>query len=113
MLIRKLTPKPPPKWKGLPRYLNDSQRRAVGELPYDVEYAKVTSLLETPLLEVLYTVDVPGPVPDDPRHLGGAGEELIDVGNGDLAPEWCVELLLHGGSITYGPWADRQRSVLA
>ena len=36
----------------------------------------------------------------------------IDVGNGDLAPEWTVELEVEGGVINYGPWADRQRFVL-
>lgn len=38
-----------------------------------------------------------------------AGLESYDVGNGDLAPEWGVELSVKGGNIVYGPWADRQR----
>lgn len=108
-IIRKATPKPPPKWKGLARYMTVAQRREAGELTHEAEYAKVTTLLETPLLEAVYHVDVPGKVPLDPRSLGGATREAVDIGNGDLAPEWGVELTLHGGVITYGPWADRQR----
>ena len=34
-----------------------------------------------------------------------------DIGNGDLPPEWGLDLVFRGGTITYGPWADRQRCV--
>jgi BLTP1 N-terminal region len=40
-----------------------------------------------------------------------AGLETMDVGNGDLAPQWGVDIVIHGGQVNYGPWADRQRSV--
>lgn len=36
----------------------------------------------------------------------------MDVGNGDLAPEWGIDLVIHGGQVNYGPWTDRQRFVL-
>ncbi|KAG8952761.1 hypothetical protein FRC04_003684 [Tulasnella sp. 424] len=111
-IIRKVTPKPAPKWKGLARYMTDAQRREAGELTHDVEYAKATAILDTPVLDVIYFVDVPGPVPEDARSLGGGGRGAIDVGNGDLPPEWGVELVMHGGSIIYGPWADRQRDLI-
>ena len=39
-------------------------------------------------------------------------DESNGIGNGDLAPEWTVELEVEGGVINYGPWADRQRFVL-
>lgn len=93
--------------------MTDAQRREAGELTHDVEYAKVTAILDTPVLDVIYFVDVPGPVPEDARSLGGGGRGAIDVGNGDLPPEWGVELIMHGGSIIYGPWADRQRFVVS
>jgi protein CSF1 len=34
------------------------------------------------------------------------------VGNGDLAPQYGIDIALQGGTARYGPWADRQRSVL-
>ncbi|KAG8901896.1 hypothetical protein FRB99_005016 [Tulasnella sp. 403] len=111
-IIHKATPKPPPKWRGLARYMTDAQRREAGELTHEVEYGKVTTLLETPALEATYYVDAAGLVPEDARNLGDTGREVVDVGNGDLAPEWAVELTLYGGTITYGPWADRQRDTL-
>ncbi|KAG9008371.1 hypothetical protein FRB90_008947, partial [Tulasnella sp. 427] len=110
-ILRKATPKPAPKWKGLARYMTDAQRREAGELTHDVEYAKVTTIIDTPCLDVVYFVDVPGPVPEDARSLGG-GKGPIDVGNGDLPPEWGVDLVMHGGSIIYGPWTDRQRDLI-
>jgi hypothetical protein len=33
----------------------------------------------------------------------------MDVGNGDLAPEWGIDFVIHGGQANYGPWMDRQR----
>ncbi|KAG9009804.1 hypothetical protein FRB93_005075 [Tulasnella sp. JGI-2019a] len=111
-IIDRATRKEPPKWKGLARYMTDAQRREAGELTHDVEYAKVTTILDTPCLEVTYSVDVPGLIPDEPRSIGGLGRETVDIGNGDLAPEWGVELAVYGGNITYGPWADRQRDAV-
>ncbi|KIO30015.1 hypothetical protein M407DRAFT_20877 [Tulasnella calospora MUT 4182] len=111
-IIRKSTPKPAPKWKGLARYMTDAQRREAGELTHDVEYAKVTTIVDTPVLDVVYFADVPGPVPEGARSLGGGARGVIDVGNGDLPPEWGVELVMHGGSIIYGPWTDRQRDLI-
>lgn len=107
--LRMVTPTPPSKWQGLSRYKTEAQRREAGELAHDVEYAKITTLVETPLLEVIYHVDNPGEVPPDPRPIDESANEKVDIGNGDLSPEWAVELVMHGGSITYGPWADRQR----
>jgi hypothetical protein len=53
-----------------------------------------------------------GPVPPAARPMDAfAGLEKCDVGNGDLAPEWGVEISIKGGIIAYGPWADRQRFV--
>lgn len=91
--------------------MTDAQRREAGELAHDVEYAKVTTILDTPALDVVYFVDDPGPVPEDARSMGGGRGGTVDVGNGDLPPEWGVELVMHGGTIIYGPWTDRQRSV--
>lgn len=85
-----------------------------------LEYAIDRKLLETPVLELTYHVDVAGSVPDsvaggfDDRQKGSnvGGLEYLDIGNGDLPPEWAVEVVVQGGSIHYGPWADRQRTQL-
>lgn len=75
-----------------------------------------------PKLHLLYTADVAGAVPS--KHLSSADEgqrkttkgeesiEFLDIGNGDLPPEWTIEAAMYGGSIHYGPWADRQRVQL-
>jgi hypothetical protein len=49
-----------------------------------------------------------------PHHAKAMPTELVDIGNGGEAPEWGIEMELHGGpsTITYGPWTDRQRYVL-
>ena len=72
------------------------------------EYAIDRRLLEAPVLELSYYVDVVGVVPVEPRTCD---REEYDVGNGDTSPEWGLELILHGGFLRYGPWADRQRCV--
>ncbi|CAE6460827.1 unnamed protein product [Rhizoctonia solani] len=97
------------KWGGLARYHhtnNDSSERT--GILHEPEYAKVTCLLETPGLNIIYYADVAGKVP---HHAKAMPAELVDIGNGDEAPEWGIELELHGGpsTITYGPWTDRQR----
>lgn len=96
-------------WTGLPRY----QPATEGTGPsHRVEYAKVTTLLTSPELEMTYYCDTAGVVPEVPRVVTGfAGLETCDIGNGDLSPEWGVDLVIKGGIITYGPWADRQRWV--
>jgi hypothetical protein len=57
--------------------------------------------------KVVGTDSFPGLVPTDARRLDGIG--IVDIGNGDVAPQWGVELYVYGGTINYGPWADRER----
>lgn len=63
------------------------------------------------MLEVSYYADVVGKVPLDHRS-GTAGLESFDIGNGDLPPEWGVDIVVRGGFFRYGPWADRQRYII-
>jgi hypothetical protein len=59
-----------------------------------------------------YYCDTAGKVPSVPRMVTGfVGLETCDIGNGDLSPEWGVDVVVRGGVLTYGPWADRQRCV--
>jgi hypothetical protein len=80
----------------------------VGPDSAKLEYAIDRRLLEAPVLELSYYVDVVGVVPVEPRTFDR--EEHV-VGNGDTSPEWGLDLILHGGFLRYGPWADRQRRV--
>ncbi|TDL24302.1 hypothetical protein BD410DRAFT_116796 [Rickenella mellea] len=77
-----------------------------------LEYAIDRKLLETRLLEMTYYSDVPGVVPANAPKHEYSGLEDMDIGNGDLPPEWGVDLITHGGFVRYGPWADRQRARL-
>ncbi|KAL1748805.1 hypothetical protein HDZ31DRAFT_59984 [Schizophyllum fasciatum] len=76
------------------------------DAPFDpeAEYAIEQDILEAKLLELEYFVDVVGEVP-----AGGGGDE---IGNGDVPPDWGVDLVIKGGTLRYGPWADRQRAEL-
>ncbi|VDB95270.1 unnamed protein product [Peniophora sp. CBMAI 1063] len=73
------------------------------------EYAQERTILEAPVLSLSYYVDVVGPVPCDPAP---SHSENFDIGNGGDAPEWGIDLVIHGGFVRYGPWADRQRADL-
>lgn len=99
-------------WSGLPRYQTSMQEstNAQNSLPHRIEYAKVMTLLTCPSLEMTYYCDTVGRVPKIAKVVTGfQGLETFDIGNGDLSPEWGVDLVIKGGALTYGPWADRQR----
>lgn len=76
------------------------------------EYAVERKVLECPVLELSYYVDVVGEVPPLPHHEQFSRSDVIDIGNGDTPPEWGLDLVIHGGFLKYGPWADRQRVEL-
>jgi len=67
------------------------------------EYAVERKILEAPSLELTYYADVVGEVP--------AATQLAEsaVGNGEADPEWGFDVIINGGFLRYGPWADRQR----
>ena len=74
------------------------------------EYAIERKVLETPMLEVSYYADVVGKVPPE-QQSRRTGLESFEIGNGDLPPEWGIDIVVRGGFFRYGPWADRQRYV--
>lgn len=78
-----------------------------------LEYAIERKILEATTLELLYYADVVGYVPPPSGGQEATDESMdpFDIGNGDLPPEWGVDVLVRGGFIRYGPWADRQRLV--
>jgi hypothetical protein len=78
-----------------------------------LEYAMERKILEAPLLDLSYYMDVVGDVPAENIRIDSAPAEPYDIGNGDLSPEWGVDIIVQGGFLRYGPWADRQRFVFA
>ncbi|KAF9241526.1 hypothetical protein BU15DRAFT_87119 [Melanogaster broomeanus] len=76
------------------------------------EYAIERRIVEAPMLELSYYTDVVGEVPVEADGPTGGGLESYDIGNGDLPPEWGIDLVIRNGVIRYGPWADRQRGHL-
>ncbi|KAF7315604.1 hypothetical protein MIND_00075800 [Mycena indigotica] len=73
------------------------------------EYAIERKILEAPVVELTYYTDAVGDVPPLPHTMDiGPG----DIGNGDMGPEWGVDLVIRSGIVRYGPWADRQRAEL-
>ena len=107
------------RWSGLPRYStqyeNDPFEHIDSEtdpllLPTDVtEYAKVTTILDSAELQLSFYYDEPGRVPLIQKQLPS---DETHIGNGDLSPEWGLDIEITSGTISYGPWADRQRGVL-
>lgn len=96
------------KWEGLARY-----KPEIDGSSSTTEYAKLATLLETEELELEYYADSVGAVPTkDRRRTNVAGLEPFDIGNGDLSPEWGVDVKIKGGTVNYGPWTDRQRAEL-
>ncbi|KAH9858939.1 hypothetical protein C2E23DRAFT_880346 [Lenzites betulinus] len=79
-----------------------------------LEYAIERKILEANVLELLYYADVVGTVPPSTagQEVPDESPDPFDIGNGDLPPEWGIDVLVRGGFIRYGPWADRQRAML-
>ncbi|KAF8325178.1 uncharacterized protein EI90DRAFT_3157032 [Cantharellus anzutake] len=97
------------RWQGLSRY--HTQLDTIDRDRSD-EYARWSTLLETSMFEMRYYSDVAGSVPANARPTGTEGLETVDVGNGDLAPQWGIDFVIYGGQLHYGPWADRHRRIL-
>jgi len=104
-------------WTGLPRYSTNLDEDATEAAdndpllqPTDVtEYAKLTTILDAAELQLTFYYDEPGLVPPLAQQLHCDEEH---IGNGDLSPEWGMNIEVTGATISYGPWADRQRGIL-
>ncbi|KAH8880650.1 hypothetical protein GQ53DRAFT_833110 [Thozetella sp. PMI_491] len=98
-------------WQGLSRYLGDDRDDQKARWAA-VEYAAVPTILDSP--QVLLTIywDVVGRArPRRPGSKEKSSEALRNI-NGDEPPAWAINLSIKGGSVNYGPWADRQRADL-
>ncbi|KAJ9119483.1 hypothetical protein QFC24_005716 [Naganishia onofrii] len=105
---------PEKEWKGLARYRDDTDIAAALK-GKEIEYAKVTTLMSTRKIEMTYFADVAGLVPEPWERADEDGhipeDDEFELGNGDLPPQWGMDFVVYSGTMTYGPWADRQRRV--
>ncbi len=99
------------RWLGLTRYLDDDDDLIEQERWKAVEYGAFPTLVDSPEISMCIYWDVPGLVP----HMGSNHNPQpafeTDI-NGNAPPDWAIELKVRGGTINYGPWADRQRADL-
>jgi hypothetical protein len=101
------------RWLGLTRYLDDNDRDD-HEGWDSVEYARFSTIVDCPNVNMRFFWDTPGTVPLA-SMVSPVGERpriaTTDI-NGDEPPEWGLNLVVYGGIVNYGPWADRQRAEI-
>ncbi|GLA54316.1 hypothetical protein AnigIFM63604_011852 [Aspergillus niger] len=98
------------RWVGLSRYLDESSQDDHEEWN-PVEYARFSTLIDSPSMTVAYYWDIPGcvkPSPGVPAPAPAPSTSASDI-NGAPPPEWGIDVKIGGGTINYGPWADRER----
>ncbi|KAL8849931.1 MAG: hypothetical protein Q9221_005110 [Calogaya cf. arnoldii] len=98
-------------WLGLTRYLDDDENISVEQERWrTIEYGRHPVIVDSPSIILNLLWDVPGLVPvlKEPHDESG---DMGDI-NGDVPPDWNVELRVNGGLLSYGPWADRLRTDL-
>ncbi|KAK3721764.1 Macrophage colony-stimulating factor 1 receptor [Vermiconidia calcicola] len=93
-------------WHGLARYLDDKEVTEHDEWK-GVEYAKASTLADIEKLHMRFYFDMPGTVPDGAVDTASSAY-ATDI-NGSEPPDYGLDFAVHGGVVTYGPWADRQR----
>ena len=100
------------RWLGLTRYLDDDDEMVEQERWKAIEYGKVSTIVDSPKIAVSVYWDVPGLIPSSTISNSRSFSVFASDINGDAPPDWGVELRIGGGTISYGPWADRQRTDL-
>lgn len=96
-------------WQGLSRYLDDQDIDDKTRWS-SVEYAAVTTILDSPACQLTVFWDAVGKVTED-AHRQRQIDPSLNI-NGSEPPAWGVQLSVKGGTMNYGPWADRQRADL-
>ncbi len=109
-------------WKGLSRYLDgpggDEKTRWEG-----TEYAMLNPLLESPEAFLTIYWDSTGKVTasaiEDARNVADSSDgnerpvdRRLKINGTEPPPAWGMSLSVRGGSVNYGPWADRKRAEL-
>ena len=102
------------RWLGLSRYLDDNDDDGLFEQERwkAVEYGEFQTILDSPSVAVSFFWDMPGLViKASQEHIEYRKGFENDI-NGTKPPDWGMNLRVGGGTIHYGPWADRQRTDL-
>ncbi|KAK4235864.1 hypothetical protein C8A03DRAFT_36266 [Achaetomium macrosporum] len=98
-------------WQGLSRYLSDDAEDQKSRWA-SCEYAAVPTLLDSPEASLSIFWDVAGKVRPTSAPLQEKAPGQAANINGAEPPAWAINLSINGGSLNYGPWADRHRADL-
>ncbi|KAG6040705.1 hypothetical protein E4U41_007380 [Claviceps citrina] len=100
-------------WQGLSRYLDDKYQDDKARWS-SVEYAAVTSILDSPSATFTIYWDVVAKVTDaaQQQQQQQSSSSFHTSINGSEPPAWGMTLSIKGGTMNYGPWADRMRADL-
>ncbi|KAL7933683.1 hypothetical protein V8C35DRAFT_303585 [Trichoderma chlorosporum] len=96
-------------WQGLSRYLDDQDMDDKTRWS-PVEYAAVSTILDSPACHLTVYWDAVSKVTEE-AHRQRQIDPSLNI-NGLEPPAWGVQLSVKGGTMNYGPWADRQRADL-
>lgn len=97
-------------WLGLTRYLDADDDLIEQERWKAIEYGSFPTIVDSPAISMSFYWDVPGLVPDPANIAHQPSPDHETNINGDVPPDWGIDLKIRGGTINYGPWADRQRA---
>jgi len=96
-------------WHGLSRYLDEKESGEHDEWQR-VEYAKSSTLVDCPKISFRFYWDIPGLVPNGMAESDTLlGSQYLEDINGSKPPDYGLDFGVYGGTVVYGPWADRQR----
>ncbi|KAK4870910.1 hypothetical protein LT330_000147 [Penicillium expansum] len=98
---------PEVRWTGLSRYLDDGCEDD-HEKWNSVEYGRFSTIVDSPSLNIAYFWDIPGRVIIQPTSTVRSQPMNSNI-NHAPSPEWGIDIKIDGGTINYGPWADRER----
>ncbi|OBZ68127.1 hypothetical protein A0H81_11865 [Grifola frondosa] len=88
----------PPSWGRKKHHMNADDETPLGADFAMLEYAIERKFMEAPTLELLYYADVVGvvPIPEGQQSVGTESLDPFDIGNGDLPPEWGIDIVVRG-----------------
>ncbi|KAJ9608293.1 Macrophage colony-stimulating factor 1 receptor [Cladophialophora chaetospira] len=93
-------------WHGLGRYMDEDERDDHEGWSH-IEYARFSQILDSPGIHFRFFWDMPGSVTQE--HADSAAYAGVDDINMSKPPAYGMDLNVRGGSLNYGPWADRLR----
>lgn len=93
-------------WQGLSRYIDDKDQDDKARWG-SIEYGAVSTVMDCPSAILTVYWDVVGKVQTTNYRTSRCNNI-----NGAEPPAWGMHLSVNGGTLNYGPWADRQRADL-